>query len=355
MLSNVLKRSRLATRLRSAWRHQADEALKPLRKEVRRLTAELEALRATLQDTAVRAARGDRCAAQIRYIMELNEQQREQLASLPALLDEQHMQAHVTRAIQAAELRREPFEHIVVEQILPPAVYDLLIAALPPTVFFDDHDPIKPNLVFPISFGPTLASETWNTVDAMIARRCIQPAVLDKFHQPLQGHYDTIFGPAFRRQANALPKLSSGGRLMLRRPGYHLAAHRDPKRSMLTCLLYLARPGDDETHGTQLFRVTNDREASYKQTYYPGADGGTCEMATVVPFRPNTMLVFLNAHGAHGATIPTNAGEHIERYSYQFYVAPENAALGALIRELPRDRRTMWQNKNKVTTAKVQT
>ena len=282
--------------------------------------------------------------------MELNEQQRERIADLPDLLNEQHIRAHVTSAINAAELRAEPLEHIVVEQILPPPVYDLPIAAMPPAVFFDDRDPIKRNLVFPIRFGPTLPREVWNTVDSMIARRCIQPAVLDKFHQPLQDHYDTIFGPGFRAQANALPKLSSGGRLMLWRPGYHLNAHRDPKRSMLTCLLYLARPGDDEAHGTQLFRVANDGEASYKQTYYPGEAGGTCELAAEVPFRPNTLLVFLNAHGAHGATIPADAGEDLERYSYQFYVAPENATLGALIRELPRDRRTMWPNKNKVTT-----
>ena len=350
MLSNLLRRSRLAARLRSAWRHEADEALKPVRKDVRRLAAEIEELRATLQQTAIRAARGDRGSAQIRSVMELNEAQQDRLVDVAALLDEPQLRAHISHAISAAELRSEPFEHIVVDPLLPPAVYDLLIAAIPPAVFFDDHDPIKPNLVFPFTFGPTLSTEVWNAVDTMIARRCIQPAVLEKFHQPLQGHYDTVFGPAFRDQAHALPKLSAGGRLMLRRPGYHLAAHRDPKRSMLTCLFYLARPGDNERHGTQLFRVTNDREASYKQTYYPGADGGTCELATVVPFRPNTMLVFLNAHGAHGATIPADAGEDLERYSYQFYVAPENAALGALIRQLPQDRRTMWQNKNKVAT-----
>jgi hypothetical protein len=350
----MLRRSRLAARVRSVWRHDADEALKPLRKDVRRLTAEVDTLRTALQDTAIRAARGDRSAAQIRCIMELNELQREQVVDLPGVLDEQHIRAHVTDAINAAELRSEPFDHIIVEQVLPPAVYELLITTMPPAVFFDDHDPIKRNLVFPIAFGPTLSNEVWNAVDSLIARRCIQPAVLDKFHQPLQDHYDTIFGPAFRSQANALPKLSSGGRLMLRRPGYHLDAHRDPKRSMLTCLLYLARPGDDEAYGTQLFRVTNDHEASYKQTYYPGEAEGTCELATVVPFRPNTMLVFLNAHGAHGATIPVDAGEDVERYSYQFYVAPENAALGALIRKLPSDRRTMWQSKSKVTTQGTQ-
>ena len=141
---------------------------------------------------------------------------------------------------------------------------------------------------------------------------------------------------------------------MLRRPRYHLSPHRDQKRSMLTRLLYLTRQGDNEAHGTQLFRVIDDREASYKQTYYPGADGCRCELATVVPFRPNTMLVFLNSRGAHGATIPADAGDDLERYSYQFYVAPENTALGALIRELPLERRTMWQNKNRIEVAAIQ-
>ena len=60
------------------------------------------------------------------------------------------------------------------------------------------------------------------------------------------------------------------------------------------------------------------------------------------------MLVFLNSRGAHGATIPADAARETERYTYQFYVAPENAALGALIRELPAERRTMWQNRNRL-------
>ena len=185
MLTNVLRRTKLANRLRAVWRQDADEAMKPLRKELRRLTAEVEELRATLQHTAIRAARGDRSASQLRLIMELNEQQREQFAALPALLDERQIQAHVSRAIDAARLHSEPFDHIVVEQVLPAAVYDLLISAIPPAVFFDDHDPIKQNLVFPITFGPTLPGAVWNFVDAMIAGRAIQPAVLDKFHQPL--------------------------------------------------------------------------------------------------------------------------------------------------------------------------
>ena len=346
MLTRLLKQSNLMARLRAAWRQDAEDVMKPVRKELRRLTHEVEQLQQTLQETSVRAARGDRSASQLRAMAELNEQQRHRLAALPALLDKEHLTAWLNRAVGAATMRVEPFHHIVVEELLPPPVYELLIEALPPAVFFSDHDPIKQDLPLPVAFGPALATSVWNFVDDVLARQLIQPAVLDKFHGPLQHHYETIFGPEFVEPANQLPQLPSGGRVMLRRPGYHLEPHRDPKRSLLTCLLYLARPGDSDAHGTQLFDVAGDDEAPFKQTYYPRDHGHRCELAAVVPFRPNTMLVFLNSRGAHGATIPGDLPADLERYAYQFYVAPQNAALGALIRQLPGERRARWQNRS---------
>jgi hypothetical protein len=173
----------------------------------------------------------------------------------------------------------------------------------------------------------------------------IRPAVVDKFHEPLQRHFADVFGPEFVGHANALPQSSSGGRLMLRRPGYHLDPHRDPKRSTLTCLMYLAREGDSEQHGTQIFRVHGDQQADYKQTYYPEQAGARCELVKVVPYRPNSMLVFLNSRGAHGADIPASAPADLERYSFQFYVAPLNEALSALIKALPAEQRLKWRGK----------
>ncbi len=65
----------------------------------------------------------------------------------------------------------------------------------------------------------------------------------------------------------------------------------------------------------------------------------------MVPFKPNTMLVSLNSRGAHGATIPADAPADLERYTYQFYVAPGNEALSALIKSLPPAQRAMWRNR----------
>ena len=132
---------------------------------------------------------------------------------------------------------------------------------------------------------------------------------------------------------------------MLRRPGYHLGPHRDPKRSIATCLLYFARPGDREDYGTEIYRVLDDGEASYTQTYYPSQEGRTCELVKVVPYRPNSMLAFLNSYGAHGANIPRDAPPTLERYSCQFYVGPDGGALADLISRLAPERQALWQSK----------
>ena len=343
-----LKRLPVVERLRAAFRHDIDQTLKPLRKEVRRLSKEVEQLELALRQTAERAARADRQAAQVTSILMSNTADHEASSAVGRVLDEPRIAAHVRHAIAAAPLLSDPFEHIVVDGLLPHDVYQLLVHAIPPLPFFTDTDRVKQDLPIPMEFGPAYHMTIWGFVDAVLAQRIITPAVMARFHEPLQQYYDVIFGPGFREQANALPPSTSGGRLMLRRPGYHLSPHRDPKRSLLTCLLYLARPGDDEAHGTRLFRVSNDREAHYKQTYYPEREGHTCELVKVVPFRPNSMLVFLNSKGAHGAGIPESAPETTERCSYQFYVAPDNAALAALLKSLPPERREMWKNRNKV-------
>jgi hypothetical protein len=334
-------RLRLRSPLARLWNRDVDEALKPVRKDVRELARRLEGLEALLRETAESARRADRIA----LVEVLDRRQRARVADLPRLLDAAGVARHVRAAIDAAPLLTTPYEHMVVEDVLPRETYDLLLEAIPPEVYFDGADRIKRNLRFPMEVGPALSADAWGFFDAVIARQVIRPAVLERFRGPLDRHFDSMFGPAFRERAHALPQAVSGGRLMLRRAGYHLGPHRDPKHSMLTCLLYLARPGDSETFGTQIFSVADDGDAGYKQTYYPEQDGKRCELVKVVPFKANSMLVFLNSRGAHGATIPADAPASLERYSYQFYVAPEKDALASLVKSLPPERRARWISK----------
>ena len=115
---------------------------------------------------------------------------------------------------------------------------------------------------------------------------------------------------------------------------------------MLTCLLYFAGSKDSEEYGTDIFRVFDDREANYTQTYYPEQNGSRVELVKRVPFKPNSMLVFLNSAGAHGATIPDEAPPTLERYSYQFYIGPSPDDIATLIRDLPAERQALWRSKS---------
>jgi len=303
------------------------------------------ALEGRLSDLVERAASAERRALQLKYTMRLDEKQQEDLAGLDRLLDERRIIAHIRQAIAATPIETDPYPHIVVDKLFPEDFYKLLRKAIPPPAFFGDRDPIKQNLRLPMSFGPKLSVRVMNFLEEVVASQAICPAVIEKFDELLQPHYDSLFGSERRERARRLSQSISNGRVMLRRPGYHLAPHRDPKRSMITCLLYFAGTKDSEEYGTHIYRVADDRESSFAQTYYPEESGSRCELVKTVPYRSNTMLVFLNATGgAHGASIPVDASAALERYSYQFYIGPVGDEFTALIADLPPERQALWRS-----------
>ena len=355
MFIKIAQRAGLVDHVRAAAKRDTRDALKPVQHNLKKLQHQLASiqeqlrqLQTTVAAQAEQSARAERAGLQASSILRLDQAHHDLLEHVDTLLDDTRILAHVEQAIAASPLQTDPYPHIVVENLFPSDFYKLLRKAIPPPAFFGDHDLIKQNLRIPIDFGPALSVKVLNFLEDVLARRGIRPAVIEKFHDALQSHYDVIFGPAFRDRANQLPQAVSGGRVMLRRPGYHLSAHRDPKRSMLTCLLYFAGSKDKEDYGTDIYRVLDDREANYSQTYYPEQNGSRCELVKRVPFRPNSMLVFLNSAGAHGAAIPEDAPPTLERYSYQFYIGPSPEALADLIKGLPPERQAMWRSKSEV-------
>jgi hypothetical protein len=78
-------------------------------------------------------------------------------------------------------------------------------------------------------------------------------------------------------------------------------------------------------------------------TFFPEQAGAVCTLARTVPYRPNSMLVFVNSRAAHGAALPDDASLD-ERYTYQFYVKPLDGDLKKLLRKLPDDARAAWED-----------
>lgn len=274
-----------------------------------------------------------------------------QLQDVSDVWDVPAIVAHVRDAVAAATVLTDPFPHLVIDKLLPPAAFEALLAAIPPEEFFDGEDPRHRDLKGPgRSPLPPYAKAIWSSLSRDVVADVLGPALAERFRPFAADYLRVSVGEEFVDEALALPLQTRGLRLMLRRPGWSLAPHLDPRDQFLTTLLYLARPGDPERYGTQLFRVHRENfVATWANTYYPEAEGLRCELAKTLPFRGNACLSFLNlGGGAHGAALPADAQpSDLKRYAFQFYMGPERPALDALVQRLSPERVVAWTRRVK--------
>lgn len=248
------------------------------------------------------------------------------------VFDEGTVARHVAAAIERSPLELDPMAHVVVDGLMPPATYDALVDGIPPVDLFGDKDLIKQNFKLHKSdLAPDWTLTALGFMEERLIPRMIVPGLLQKFDGHIRTAYLQKYGPTLGAQVAALPHIATAGRLMLRRPGYHLDPHLDPERVVVTCLLYFARPGDDESFGTSFYRIDGAPVIDRRNTFYPGQAGHRCDLVKTAAFRANTAVAFVNSGGAHGAGIPDSAPAGTERYAYQFYVSPEPRALAELI------------------------
>lgn len=275
---------------------------------------------------------------QLETIVKLDWEWQEDLVRLPEILDRPRIERHVSAAVAAAPLVLDPFPHLVIDKWLPREVYRIMIRALPPPVFFADLHPSRQQLPVPFSLSPTYSRRVWAFIAHEIVDGILSRALNARFDGVVREYIESFL---LSSEGLDLSMRASDGRLMLRRPGYAITPHRDPKWGFVTGLIYLARGGDDEAHGTQLYRVREDEEAPSDKPFY--IDASRCELVRTVPFRANSMLAFLNSTGAHAASIPADAQPAgLERYVYQFRLGPDTRAIKALLARMPGERRTRW-------------
>jgi len=309
------------------WRRDVEGAVKDLSTKVAALEAELTELR----------------AFRVRSVVGEWARERADLLRQVRALDMERVRRHVDAALAGAELVDDPTAHVVVEGVLPDDVYALLAAAIPPQDVFPARDPVKRDFeMSSLDTAPEFTRAMWQLFDQEIVAGMIAPRLLDRFSSAVQAHYARMGGVEFGQRAAAIPHRTFAGRIQLRHPGYHLAPHLDPKRVAITGLFYFPRPGDSETHGTALYRVTGSFTHAGMSTFFPESAGATCTLARQVPYRANSMLAFVNSGAAHGATLPPDAGLG-ERYTYQFYVKPVDGELKKLLHGLPADARAAWE------------
>ena len=312
-------------------------ALAIVQRQCAEILEQVKAMGDQLSQLAVRES-------ELRVIMERDTELEAHLERLRKTLRKTTMGAQVTAAIDRAELHLDPFPHAVIDDLVPAVFYDALLKGIPPVELFEHKPAGKQHLDVPFSLAPLYSQRVWQYMAGELVPKAITPRILHKFRVEIDD-WITRNWPDLPPESVHLH--GSGGRIMFRRRGYRILPHRDPKWSFITCIYYLARPGDDETWGTQLFAVDTDQEAKSAAPYW--IDQKNCRLVEDVAFRPNRLLVFLNSAGAHGAYIPADAQpETLERYIYQFRVGPTVDAISKLKSLLPEERQPLWAGKSLV-------
>ena len=259
--------------------------------------------------------------------------------------------AHVRSVVAAAPVHTDPFPHLVLEPLLPPEAFRVLVDAVPPEEFFEGKDHLdlrgigKPTTVVPLFSRIIWCSLRNDVIDCALA-----PALAERLRPFARDLLRHSVGDEFVEETLALPLHPHGLRLMLRRRGWTLRPHCDPRDQFISTLLYLAPPGEGDTYGTQLFRVLQDNFVpGWANTYYPEDEGVACELAKTMPYRGNLCLSFLNlGGGAHGASVPEDAQPpDLRRLAFQFYMGPDREQLDPIIARLPPHLQLAWTRRVK--------
>jgi hypothetical protein len=302
------------------------------------MSGDIRALQARVKLLALRES-------QLTAVMKADGAQESALADLSAICDREAVGARIRAAVDEAELHLDPFPYMLVRNVFPDDYYDALVRGIPPVEVFGDKPFNKQQIKVPFVLAPAYSRRVWNFFVNRVGPRVLQPAVIEKFRKPLED-WIALNWPALADNPFAPPMdfHMGDGRIMLRGRGYRIPPHRDPKWGFVTCLLYLAREEDSEAWGTQLFSVDQDPPARGAAPHW--IDASRCRLAADIPFRRNTMLVFLNSTGAHGAQIPDDAEpENLTRYTYQCRIGPSGQAIRALMATLPEENVPLWAGK----------
>jgi len=261
----------------------------------------------------------------------LDYEQYQRTAALDNQLRLPAIETHVRSSVSESVVDTVPFPNLVVPNLFPGEFYGLLLQALPPEGFWIAGQPGRENWKIEKDVAPRFSEMVWSFVNR-VGSELLVPLFLSKFETHIERFYGTVFGAEAGVRLGDLSYEISDGRLMLRRPGYHIAPHVDPFRAMLTVLFYLAKPGDSELYGTTLCRASEELPAERKGIDYPEKRGIVCESVKTISYQPNSALVFLSPRSVHGADIPDDADAGVERHALQFYVALRGESRGRLLK-----------------------
>ena len=183
----------------------------------------------------------------------------ERLDGFRERVDPARISAATRSSVMGAALGNDPCPHLVVDQLVPDDFYDEMLSALPAPVFFKQETG-REEMQVPLPFAPAYSRLVWDFFFAHAVERAIVPAAEEKFSGALDAMLGRYWPKLGSWRTSGVKLTVRNSRLLLRRPGYEIRPHRDPRWAFVTCLVYLQRRDAPHIYGTQLLRLRNERE-----------------------------------------------------------------------------------------------
>ena len=216
------------------------------------------------------------------------------------------------RAVERAELRTSPFDHIYMEGVLEPETYETLVGGIPDRRFYHElmhQDAVRNDgsstrlrmYLYPELLGdlPQEQQDVWVPLAEALCSPELELAFKRKFRRALEER----FGKAVEKiGVHPIP-------ILLRdQPGYRIGIHSDVKKKAITVQFYLPKDASQRHVGT-IFHESNRG---------PGA-----ERTTQMPFMPASGYAFPVSLTKSWHSAATSSAKDGERVSMMvtYYVA----------------------------------
>lgn len=197
------------------------------------------------------------------------------------------MREHLVQAIEATPLETDPFPYVFIRGCFPEALYEELLAALPPDSFYEPlihkdsvrDDGTSPRIQAPLSEDrlPLLPAgrqrDLWTAATRatqddrvkMALLRKLEPGIRERYSEPLE-RIEAYSRPALNRDVT----------------GYKILPHPDTKAKVMSGLIYFPRSREQVGLGTSLY-VPTFRLPGFRPRF---------RNVKTVPFEGNCGLVF---------------------------------------------------------------
>ncbi len=210
--------------------------------------------------------------------------------------------------IRQAELRRDPFDHAVVDGFLEPDLFEALRRSYPRPETMPGIAGRGTGRIYSDRRLFANADDLAGLVDAVTGMRPFDRLlglIRDQaFTAALLGLFTRTVTAQLQGLSGRIQLQTTQADVIYDRTGFELAPHTDGPLKLATVLVYLADPGDPLEHGTRLYRPKDPRLKCETGTtvYHPSL----FNEAATAPYRPNVAMMFARSpvsfHGVSAST-----------------------------------------------------